>query len=254
MADAPALSVVIPAYHEEDNVPLLAEELRKELAAAGITDFEVIFVDDGSRDATAARARAEAARDPRFRLVRLAKNGGESAATEAGLRRARGEIVVTMDCDLQNAPGDIPALLAPVRNGEADCACGYRSDRTAGDTPWRLLQSRIANGVRNWGTGDRVIDAGCTFRAFRRDAVARIKVFKGMHRFLPTLMRLEGFRVVELPVANRARVHGQSKYGMWNRAFAAFYDLLAVRWMRSRVVRWQVAEDTLPGAPPPDAR
>ncbi|HVP29505.1 MAG TPA: glycosyltransferase family 2 protein [Myxococcota bacterium] len=252
MADAPALSIVIPAYQEEDNVPLLAEELRRELGAAGLADFEAIFVDDGSRDATAERVRAEAARDPRFRLVRLARNGGESAATEAGLRRARGEIVVTMDCDLQNAPADIPALLAPVRNGEADCACGYRSERTAGDSPWRLVQSRIANGIRNWGTGDSVIDAGCTFRAFRRDCVSRIKVFKGMHRFLPTLMRLEGHRVVEVPVRNRARVHGQSKYGMWNRAFAAFYDLLAVRWMRGRVVRWAVAEDTLPGAPPPD--
>jgi glycosyltransferase involved in cell wall biosynthesis len=252
VADAPALSIVIPAYQEEDNVPLLAEELRRELGAAGLADFEAIFVDDGSRDATAERVRAEAARDPRFRLVRLARNGGESAATEAGLRRARGEIVVTMDCDLQNAPADIPALLAPVRNGEADCACGYRSERTAGDSPWRLVQSRIANGIRNWGTGDSVIDAGCTFRAFRRDCVSRIKVFKGMHRFLPTLMRLEGHRVVEVPVRNRARVHGQSKYGMWNRAFAAFYDLLAVRWMRGRVVRWAVAEDTLPGAPPPD--
>lgn len=254
MADAPLLSIVIPAYHEQDNVPLLAEELRRELGAAGLGDFEAIFVDDGSRDETAERARAEAARDARFRLVRLARNGGESAATEAGLRRARGEIIVTMDCDLQNAPADIPALLAPVRRAEADCACGYRSDRTAGDTPWRLVQSRIANAIRNWGTGDSLIDAGCTFRAFRREAVARIKVFRGMHRFLPTLIRLEGFAVVEVPVQNRARLHGESKYGMWNRAFAALYDLLAVRWMRSRVVRWQVAEDTLPGAPPPDAR
>lgn len=239
----PEISIVVPAYHEEDNVPLLADELRRELDGRGITSFEVIFVDDGSADRTAERARAETARDPRFRLVRLAKNGGESAATEAGIRSARGAIVVTMDCDLQNAPADIPALLDPVIKGDADCACGYRSDRTAGDTPWRLVQSRVANAIRNWGTGDRVIDAGCTFRAFRRECVERVKIFRGMHRFLPTLMRLEGYSVVEVPVQNRARLHGHSKYGMWNRAFAAFYDLLAVRWMRTRVVPWRIAED-----------
>ena len=113
-----------------------------------------------------------------------------------------------------------------------------------GDTGWRLVQSRVANGIRNALSGDHVRDAGCTYRAFRRACVARVKLFRGMHRFLPTLIRLEGYRVVEVPVRNRARVHGESKYGMWNRAFAAFYDLLAVRWMRSRVVRWRVAEDS----------
>jgi glycosyltransferase involved in cell wall biosynthesis len=244
----PELSILIPAYQEEDNVPLLAAELRRELDGRGITDWEAIFVDDGSTDATAERARAECTRDPRFRLVRLAANAGESAATEAGLRRARGEIVVTMDCDLQNPPADIPALLDPVRKGEADCACGYRADRTSGDTGWRLVQSRVANAVRNFVTADAVIDAGCTFRAFRRASAERVKWFRGMHRFLPTLLRLEGQSVVEVPVSNRARLHGRSKYGMWNRAFAAFYDLLAVRWMRSRVVPWRVAEDSLEAA------
>ena len=243
---APELSIVIPSYNEADNVPLLADELRRELAARGISAFEVIFVDDGSSDETAQRARAEVARDPEhFRLVRLERNSGESAATEAGLRRARADILVTMDCDLQNAPADIPGLVEPVRKGDADCACGWRSDRMGGDTGWRLVQSRIANGIRNALSGDDIRDAGCTFRAFRRECVARIKIFRGMHRFLPTLMKLEGYRVVEIPVRNRSRVHGVSKYGMWNRAFAAFYDLLAVRWMRSRVVRWRVAEDSL---------
>jgi len=237
--------VIVPSYNEEENVPLLAEELRKELSAAGIESYEVIFVDDGSSDATAERAREEAAREPegRFRLVRLAENGGESAATEAGLRSARGEILVVMDCDLQNPPGDIPKLLAPIRSGEADCACGWRADREEGDDFWRHLQSRVANGVRNALTGDDVKDAGCTFRAFRRECVDRIKVFKGMHRFLPTLMKYEGFRVVEVPVGNRARIHGVSKYGMWNRVFVALLDTFAVRWMRSRVVRWKIAED-----------
>jgi len=241
----PELSIVIPAYNEQDNVPLLADELRRELGARGIESFEVIFVDDGSRDETAQRVRAEVARDPaHFRLIRLERNCGESAAMEAGLRGARADIVVTMDCDLQNAPADLPALVEPVRKGDADCACGWRADRMHGDTGWRLVQSRVANGIRNALSGDQIRDAGCTYRAFRRACVARVKLFRGMHRFLPTLIRLEGYRVVEIPVRNRARVHGESKYGMWNRAFAAFYDLLAVRWMRSRVVRWRVAEDS----------
>lgn len=248
----PELSIVIPAYHEEDNVPVLAAELRRELARSGIDDYEVLFVDDGSTDRTAERVRDEVVRDPkgRFRLIRLERNGGESAATEAGLRRARGEILVTMDCDLQNAPSDLAKLVAPVRRGEADCACGWRADRTTGDDLWRHVQSRVANGVRNWIAGDSLQDAGCTYRAFRRECVERVKVFKGMHRFLPTLMRLEGFRVIEVPVESRPRLHGQSKYGMWNRAFAAFHDLLAVRWMRTRVVRWRVAEDSLAQPPP----
>ncbi len=248
MAD-PELSIVVPSYNEEENVPLLAAELRRELSAAGIDSYEVIFVDDGSSDATAARVREEVARDEkgRFRLLRLERNSGESAATEAGLRRARGSILVTMDCDLQNPPADLPHLLDPLRRGEADCACGWRADRTAGDSPWRKLQSRIANGVRNALSGEQIRDAGCTYRAFRRECVERIKVFKGMHRFLPTLMKLEGWRVVEVPVGNRARVHGQSKYGMWNRVFASLRDLFAVRWMRTRVIRWRIAEDSLEG-------
>jgi dolichol-phosphate mannosyltransferase len=132
-----------------------------------------------------------------------------------------------------------------VRSGKADCACGWRLDRMSGDTGWRHVQSRIANGVRNWLSGDSIQDAGCTYRAFRRECIERVKIFKGMHRFLPTLFRLEGFKVVEVVVESRPRLHGVSKYGMWNRAFAAFYDLLVVRWMRSRVIRWQVAEDSL---------
>jgi glycosyltransferase involved in cell wall biosynthesis len=241
----PELSVIVPSYNEEENVPLLAQELREVLAAADIGSYEVIFVDDGSTDATAERVRAEVQRDAdgRFRLLSLAENGGESAATEAGLRHARGAIVVVMDCDLQNPPDDIPTLLEPIRAGQADCVCGWRSTRGEGDTGWRRFQSRVANAVRNALTGDDVRDAGCTFRAFRRECVERVKLFRGMHRFLPTLIRLEGWRVLEVPVGNRPRLHGSSKYGMWNRVFVALRDTFAIRWMRTRVVRWRIAED-----------
>lgn len=242
----PRLSVVVPAFNEEDNVPLLAAELRRELAQAGIDSYEVIFVDDGSSDATAARAREEVSREGPgcFRLVRLAANSGESAATEAGVRRARGRFVVVMDCDLQNPPADIPRLLAPLESGEADCACGWRVERGRGDSLYRRAQSRVANAIRNALSGENVRDSGCTFRAFRRECAERVKLFRGMHRFLPTLFRLEGYRVVEVPVGHRPRIHGKSKYGMWNRAFAALVDLFVVRWMRSRVVAWRVVEDT----------
>ena len=243
----PEVSIVVPAYNEEANVPLLADELRRTLGAAGIDSYEVIFVDDGSEDGTAARAREEAHRDPgsRFRLVRLARNSGESAATEAGLRRSRGQIVVVMDCDLQNPPADVPKLLEPIRNGSADCTCGWRTERSGGDSRFRRVQSRVANAVRNALSGESIRDSGCTFRAFRRECVERVKLFKGMHRFLPTLIRLEGHLVMEVPVGHRPRVHGRSKYGLWNRAFAALRDLFAVRWMRSRVVPWEVVEDSV---------
>lgn len=241
----PELSIVIPAYDEAENVPLLAEELRKELAAAGLESYEVIFVDDGSRDATAERARRETRRDARFRLLRLARNSGESAATEAGLRHARGDVLVVMDADLQNPPADVPRLVEAVRSGATDCACGWRTTRGDGDGAFRQLQSRIANAIRNALSGEDIHDSGCTFRAFRRECVERVKLFRGMHRFLPTLIRLEGYRVTELPVGNRPRQHGRSKYGLWNRALTALHDLFAVRWMRTRVVAWRVAEDTL---------
>ncbi len=244
---AVAVSIVIPAFNEEENIPLLAAELRSALAAGGVESYEVVLVDDGSTDATGARIREEVARDTkgRFRLLKLERNSGESAAMEAGLRRARGDFLVVMDADLQNDPKDIPKLLEPVRRGEADCACGWRRKRGEGDSWFRRVQSRIANGIRNRLSGEAIHDSGCTFRAFRRECVERVKIFKGMHRFLPTLMKLEGYTVTEVEVESRPRVHGKSKYGMWNRAFAALYDLLAVRWMRKRVVPWRIAEDSL---------
>lgn len=242
----PELTVIVPCFNEEANVPLLAQELREELATAGIASYEVIYVDDGSSDGTAKRVREEVERGPanRFRLLRLAENSGQSSAVEAGIGHARGTILVVMDGDLQNLPADIPKLLAPILDGSADCACGWRTTRQAGDGWYRRVQSRIANAVRNRLTDDDIHDSGCGFRAFRRECVERVKFYRGMHRFLPTLIRLEGFRVVEVPVGHRPRLHEASKYGMWDRAFTALRDTFAVRWMRSRVVRWRVVEWT----------
>ena len=179
--------------------------------------------------------------DPRIRVQRFAFNCGESAASWAGLKSARGKYLVTLDADLQNDPRDLPRFLEALK--QFDCVCGTRIEtRGKGDNFVRIASSRIANWVRNKLSGERISDAGCTYRAFKRECIENLKFFKGMHRFLPTLVRMEGFTVTEIPVSNNPRFAGQSHYGVWNRLFASFYDLLAVRWMKKRMFRYQIAE------------
>jgi glycosyltransferase involved in cell wall biosynthesis len=236
----PDLSVVIPVYNEEDNLPALWQELRPVLAGLGLA-FEVVFVDDGSHDRSAEIIRAFRDADPRVRLVRLKANAGETAASDAGFKAARGRWVVTMDADLQNDPHDIPMLL---RHLDAwDAVTGWRVNRAAGDSALRRISSRVANRVRNALSEESIQDSGCTFRAFRRDCLRGLVLYRGFHRFVPTLLRLRGYRVLEVPVNHRPRRFGRSKYGVMNRAFVAFADLLAIRWMKSRCLRYEVAED-----------
>ena len=240
MPEAPELSVVIPVYNEEDNLRPLWDELRQVLEGLG-QSFEVVFVDDGSRDRSAEIIRELRRADPRVRLVQILRNAGETAANDAGFRSARGRIVVTMDADLQNDPHDIPALLAPL--GEYDAVTGWRVNRGAGDSTVKRLSSRIANRIRNALSEETIQDSGCTFRAFRRECLVGLVLYRGFHRFIPTLLKMRGFRVLEIPVNHRPRRAGQSKYGVMNRAFVAFADLLAVRWMKSRYLRYEIAED-----------
>jgi glycosyltransferase involved in cell wall biosynthesis len=234
------LSVVIPVYNEEENLAPLWAELRGVLERLPLR-FEVIFVDDGSRDRSAEIVRGFRDADRRVRLVRLRANAGETAATDAGFKAAGGRWVVTMDADLQNDPADLPALLA--RLDTWDAATGWRVDRGAGDTRVRRLSSRVANGIRNAISDETIRDSGCTFRAFRRECLRDLVLYRGFHRFIPTLLRMRGFRVVEVPVRNRPRRFGQSKYGIMNRAFVAFADLLVIRWMKSRLLRYEVSSD-----------
>jgi dolichol-phosphate mannosyltransferase len=245
---APDLSVVVPVYNEEENLPHLWPELRGVLDGLGLA-YEVIFVDDGSRDASAEIVRAFREADPRVRLVRLKANAGETAATDAGFRVARGRWVVTMDADLQNDPHDIPGLL---RHLDAwDAVTGWRVRRGDGDSLVRRLSSRVANRIRNAISEESIQDSGCTFRAFRRECLRGLVLYRGFHRFIPTLLRMRGYRVLEVPVNHRPRRFGQSKYGVLNRAFVALADLLVVRWMKSRLLRYEVGEDVggeLPGA------
>jgi len=229
-SEPPEVSLVIPVYNEAENLPVLADEIRAALEPTG-RPYEVIYVDDGSTDESPAVLRELAGRDPRVRIVRQQRNSGQSAALDAGFRHARGGIVVTLDADLQNDPADIPRLLSRLDEG-FDVVSGVRAKRR--DSWVRRMSSRIANGVRNRVTHESVTDVGCTLRACRTPVLRRIPVWNGMHRFLPTLLRMEGARVTEVPVNHRPRLHGQPKYNIRNRLWRALADLYGVRWMQSR--------------------
>jgi glycosyltransferase involved in cell wall biosynthesis len=233
-----ALSVVIPAYNEEANVEACYREVRGVLEALG-QPFEVLFVDDGSTDGTFAVLAGLARADRRLRVLRFRRNAGQTAALDAGFRAARGDVIITLDADLQNDPADIPRLLAAL--AASDVACGWRINRR---DPWtKRVASRVANRVRQTVTGDGIHDTGCTLKAFRREALARLRLYRGMHRFLPALVRLDGFRVTEVPVGHRPRRAGQSKYGNWGRLWTGLADLWAVRWMARRHLRYEIDEE-----------
>jgi dolichol-phosphate mannosyltransferase len=231
------VSVVIPVYDEEDSLLPLHRELDAALASLD-GGVEIIFVDDGSRDATLALLRDLEGKDERVRVVALESNCGQSAALDAGFRAVRAELTVTLDGDLQNDPADIPKLLAHLY--EADVVNGVRVDRC--DAWLRIISSQIANSVRNRVTGESVTDVGCSLRVMRTRYLRRIKMFRGMHRFLPTLLALEGARVIEIPVSHRPRRYGRSKYGIRNRLLTGLVDLLAVRWMKKRALRYRVRD------------
>jgi glycosyltransferase involved in cell wall biosynthesis len=229
--------VVIPVFDERDNLEPLHRELDAALAdvAGGV---EVLYVDDGSRDGSAEVLAALAKRDERVRVLRFALNCGQTAAFDAGFRAARGEVVATLDADGQNDPADLKRLLAAL--DRADVVNGVRVGRRDGLV--RKLSSRIGNGFRNWMTHETVSDVGCSLRVMRASFLRRVKLYRGMHRFLPTLLRMEGARVIELPVSHRPRLRGHSKYGIANRLFVGLADVFAVRWMQSRRLDWRLRD------------
>jgi glycosyltransferase involved in cell wall biosynthesis len=235
VTEAPRLSVVAPVYDERDNLEPLVRELTAVLEPLG--PYEILLVDDGSTDGSGDRIAELAQRYPRsVRGLHFRENRGQTAAFDAGFRAARGAIVVTIDADLQNDPKDIERLVAAL--DQADVAVGYRLQR---HDPWlRRVSATIANAVRNRATGDDIKDTGCSLKAFRRECLAGLRLYAGLHRFLPTLLRMDGWRVVQLPVEHRPRASGASKYGVWNRLFPALADLLAVRWMRRRRLDYEV--------------
>lgn len=222
-----SLSVVIPVYNEAENIPLLVERLSAAMAdwPGGV---EFLFVDDGSRDNTLDVLKHAQENDARIRVVRFRRNLGQTAAMAAGFRLAEGGAVATIDGDLQNDPAEIPRLVEMLKDWDA--VCGVRKRRQ--DSRWKRLSSRIANGYRNWTTGDDIIDTGCTLKAYRRECLERLELYRGMHRFLPTLLRMRGYRVTQVPVSHHPRLHGKTNYGTWERMVKGIGDCWAVRWMK----------------------
>src|SRR5438046_78434 len=227
MPDRPPLDValVIPVYNERDNLPLLIDEITHAVGGTG-RRYEIVAVDDASTDGSLDVLRGLERDHPELRVVALAEHAGQTAA---------------LDADLQNDPADVPALLAELERSSAAAVVGYRVNRH--DSAWKRLQSRIANGVRNRLNRETIRDTGCSLKAFRADAVRALPLFDGMHRFLPTLIRMGGGTVVEVPVRHRPRRLGRTKYGMWNRVFRSFADALAVRWMQRRALRYRIREE-----------
>ena len=240
MTDRPDLSVVFPVYNEEENVPILLEEVARALDGKG-WNYEIVAVDDGSKDRSLPVLRDARRKYPMLRVLTLEKNSGQTAALDAGWRAARGKYVVSLDADLQNDPADIPKMMAELQKSSADMVIGVRVNRQ--DTWAKKIQSRIGNGVRNWITRDHITDTGCSLKLVKREAIDRVRLFTGMHRFLPTLVRNEGYKVIETPVNHRPRQYGVSKYGAMNRAFRGLADCFAVRWMSDRNLKYKVRED-----------
>ncbi len=232
----PDISIIIPLYNEVDNIEPLGYSI---INAMQGRNYEVVFVDDGSADGSTQKLREWCVQHTNFRTIYFRKNAGQTAAMDAGFRHARGKYVVSMDADMQNDPADIPKLLEKLNT--YDMVCGWRQKR---NDPWiKRISSKVANYIRNKLSREDIRDTGCSLKAYRRECLDHIKLYNGMHRFLPTLFKMEGFTVTEIVVNHYPRKFGKSKYGISNRAFRAFVDLLVVRWMKKRKLNYEVENE-----------
>lgn len=232
------ISVVIPIYNEKESIDPLFNELIPVMHSLELP-FEIICVDDGSSDGSSETLKRYSQSNPKIRHIKFKTNCGQTAAFDAGFKEAKGAIIITLDADLQNDPNDIPQVIEALEN--ADVACGWRWKRN--DPFLKKISSKIANGVRNWLNQEDIKDTGCSLKAFRRPVIERFKLYKGLHRFFPTLAKMEGFRVVEVKVNHRERQFGVSKYGVMNRVFRALADAFAIRWMQKRIIRYELEEN-----------
>jgi glycosyltransferase involved in cell wall biosynthesis len=233
------LSLVVPIYNEQESIPALLAAVEKAFSGLG-KPWEMVCVDDGSKDSSPAMLAEAKASRPWMRVLRLVPNSGQSAAFEAGFAAARGEVIATIDADLQNDPGEIPRLLPYLE--QADMVSGWRAKRN--DPPHRVFQTKIANGIRNWVSGENppINDSASSLKVYKAKCVKGMKLWKGAHRFFPALVRMRGFTCVEVPVSHHPRAAGVSKYNSWGRALKAGVDLLGVRWMKSRYLRYEARE------------
>ena len=236
---APRFALCIPLYDEEDNVDDLLDEIRDVLAP--VAPFEVMAVDDRSKDSTLQKLRDWKSKNHAdwLHIVQVEKNGGQSAAVIAGATVSVAPFIMTMDGDRQNDPRDLIPMLEKLEAGEADGVTGIRANRK--DDFVRRWSSKIANAVRNFITGDRIADSGCGIKGYKRELFLSVPRFNGMHRFMATLVRYLGGKVVEIEVNHRPRVAGQAKYGIGNRAFRGLKDCFAIRWMKQRMIPFKVA-------------
>ena len=238
MKTAPNLSIVIPTYNEQETVVALLDRVSETLEPQTMT-FEVVMVDDGSTDETPSILLAQKETRPWLRVIALDQNRGQTCAMAAGFKHATADVIATLDADLQNDPAEIPRLMDMLAE-DCDMVTGWRVKR---DDPWiRLVSTRVANAVRNKLSGETIHDSACSLKVYKRKCVENLALFNGMHRFMPTLVKMQGFSVKEVPVTHSARYAGQAKYGMWNRVFRAFIDLLAVRWMKKRYLNYSTEE------------
>lgn len=235
---SPWASVIVPIKDERENLSPLLASLLKVMDShenSRSRPYEILFVDDGSSDGSSEELDRLAAQHPHVRVFHFDRNYGKTCALDAGFRQSGGELIIQIDGDLQQDSEDILKLLPSTAT--YDLVCGWRQQRQDGLI--RKLSSLIANRVRNFFTHDGIHDTACPLKIFRRPVLERIRLFEGMHRFFPALALMHGFTVTEIPVRHYPRIHGSSKYGMGNRLFKSLYDLIAVRWMQNRVLRYR---------------
>jgi len=236
------LSVVIPVKDEAQSITVLAGEIEGALKSSPV-NWECIWIDDGSKDDTLKMLQELHQKNNHHQFIRHSTNFGQSAALFTGFKYACGTIIATLDGDLQNDPADIPRLIEIMKSEKVDLVNGVRSNRH--DTFVRKASSRIANGFRNWITKDSVTDVGCALRVFYKECTSDLPLWKGMHRFFPTLVKMKGYRVTETPVTHRGRQYGQTKYGIQNRLWVGLADTFVIRWLQWRGVYPEVEKSSI---------
>ena len=228
------ISVIAPVYNEKENISRFIVKVEQALRRR-FDSYEIILVDDGSTDGSSEIMDNEAEKNGHVKVYHFTKNNGQTAALAAGFKVCTGDLVVTMDSDLQTDPEDIYVLLAYI--DDYDMINGKRETREDGLK--RKISSLIGNGIRNLITRDNIKDTGCPLKLFKKEVVKSYYLFEGMHRFLPTLAKMNGFKVIEVPVRHYDREYGKSKYGVFNRLFKGLKDAFAVRWMKKRKLTYQ---------------
>jgi len=231
------LTVLVPLFNEEDSCRELVERIHR--ACTELSPFEILIVDDGSTDESFIRLNVLAGEYSELRVLRFASNSGKSSALHAGFQKAKGKIIITLDADLQNPPEEIPKVMTAIEN--VDAAFGWRSKRR--ETTLKKVASRVANRFRGFFLNDSANDSGCGFKAFKDYTVKNLPLFNGLHRFFPALLIMNGFQYIEIEVDDHERKYGYSKFGNLRRALPALIDLLAVIWMRKRILQYTIDKE-----------